>query len=228
MLTTVSRRANTLLLVLLVLMAGTIIAILATRASGGPLDPPGPPASTMHTLDDTAPVWDQKLDSTNGAPAGLPGQTPGGCDSDRFKCVLTYQQCASFCITIWPAVLDRETGLVWQRTPSNATTDRRIAGFVCAVANTGRVSGWRLPTTAELESLRDQSVLTDPQLPAGNPFDMSLTGVFWWTSTIDLAGAGGAPPWFDVASFAPSAQVGSGVQSSLYTSWCVRGPTSDQ
>jgi hypothetical protein len=46
MFTTVSHRVNTLLLVLLVLMAGAIIAILATRASGGPLDPPGPPSAT--------------------------------------------------------------------------------------------------------------------------------------------------------------------------------------
>jgi hypothetical protein len=50
MFTTISNRVNTLLLVLLVLMAGTIIAILATRASGGPLDPPGPPASTQSNL----------------------------------------------------------------------------------------------------------------------------------------------------------------------------------
>lgn len=42
----VANRFHTLLLVLLVLMGGTIIAILATRASGGPLDPPGPPGST--------------------------------------------------------------------------------------------------------------------------------------------------------------------------------------
>lgn len=39
-------RVNTLLLVLLVLMAGAIITMLATRAYGGPLDPPGPPGAT--------------------------------------------------------------------------------------------------------------------------------------------------------------------------------------
>jgi hypothetical protein len=50
MLTSISNRTNTLLLVLLVLMAGTIIAILATRASGGPLDPPGPGASTQSNI----------------------------------------------------------------------------------------------------------------------------------------------------------------------------------
>jgi parallel beta-helix repeat protein len=43
-------RINTFLLMLIVLMAGSIMAILATRASGGPLDPPGAPASTDGVL----------------------------------------------------------------------------------------------------------------------------------------------------------------------------------
>jgi hypothetical protein len=226
MFTTIFKRVNTLLLVLVVLMAGAIIAILATRASGGPLDPPGPPASTMHTLDDTAPVWDQKLNSTNGAPGGVVGQTPAGCDSDRFKCVLTYQQCASFCITVWPAVLDRETGLVCQRTPSTGTLDGRLAAIQCAsYASDGQVAGWRLPTSAEFMSLHDPSVLTDPQLPPGNPFVMSLTFADWWTSTLDFFL--GAAPAFGVASLSGSG-TGSHSPDLLLHYWCVRGPTSNQ
>jgi parallel beta-helix repeat protein len=49
MLNTISNRLNTLLLCLLVLMTGAVIAILATRANGGPLDPTGAPASTGKT-----------------------------------------------------------------------------------------------------------------------------------------------------------------------------------
>jgi hypothetical protein len=56
MLTAISNRVNTLLLVLLVLMAGAIIAILATRASGGPLDPPGAPASTLPQVEPRVPI----------------------------------------------------------------------------------------------------------------------------------------------------------------------------
>jgi hypothetical protein len=62
MFTSISNRFNTLLLMLLVLMAGTIIAILATRASGGPLDPTGPPASTLPQVEPRSPIppvgWD--------------------------------------------------------------------------------------------------------------------------------------------------------------------------
>jgi hypothetical protein len=224
--TSISTRVNTLLLALLVLMAGTIIAIVATRSSAGPLDPPGPPASTMHTLDDSPVVWDQKLNSANGDPGGGVGGTPAGCNSDRFKCVLTYQQCASFCITIWPAVLDRETGLVWERVPSTTTTDWRFAGFTCASANTALVRGWRLPTSAELLSLSDPSVLTDPQLPAGNPFVMGPSAL-WWTSTIDYS-TGAATPLFGDVGFVPPAGAGSVGATLLDRSWCVRGPTSNQ
>ena len=44
--TTITNRFNTLLLLLIALMAAGIITMLATRAYGGPLDPPGAPAST--------------------------------------------------------------------------------------------------------------------------------------------------------------------------------------
>jgi hypothetical protein len=225
MFTTISHRVNTLLLVLLVLMAGAIIAILATRASGGPLDPPGPPASTMHTLDDSPVVWDRKLDSTNGAAGGVVGQTPAGCDSDRFKCIWTYQQCASFCITVWPAVLDRETGLVWQREPNTATATWSSANESCGEVNTGGREGWRLPTLAEFRSLRDATVATDPQLPSGNPFAMTLTSSIWWTSTEDLD----APTSASVAGMIPGAI--DGLWSKISSSpnyWCVRGPTSNR
>jgi Right handed beta helix region len=50
MFASISNRVNTFLLVLIALMGASIIAILATRASAGPLDPPGAPASTQANL----------------------------------------------------------------------------------------------------------------------------------------------------------------------------------
>ena len=59
---TLTSRFNTLLLMLLVLMAASIIAMLARGAIGGPLDPPGAPASTHALVEPRYPVppvnWD--------------------------------------------------------------------------------------------------------------------------------------------------------------------------
>ena len=51
----ITLRLNTLLLVLLVLMGAAIIGMLAMRVEGGPLDPPGAPASSMKTLQEVEP-----------------------------------------------------------------------------------------------------------------------------------------------------------------------------
>ena len=68
---TVFNRVNTLLLVLVVLVGLAIVALLASRASAGPLNPPAAPGSTMHTLGDTPPSWDQLLDASNGSAGGI-------------------------------------------------------------------------------------------------------------------------------------------------------------
>lgn len=51
-----SSRLNTLLLVLLILMAAVTISILANRASAGPLDPPGAPAPTLPQVEPRMPI----------------------------------------------------------------------------------------------------------------------------------------------------------------------------
>lgn len=56
MFASISNRFNTFLLLLLVLMAAAIIAILATRSSAGPLDPPGPPSSTLPLVEPRTPI----------------------------------------------------------------------------------------------------------------------------------------------------------------------------
>jgi Protein of unknown function (DUF1566) len=215
-------RLNTFLLVMLVFMAGAIIAILASRASAGPLDPPGAPASTMHTLGDTPPSWDQVLDSTNGAPGGgPPGSVPAGCNSDRFKCVMVYKTCITFTCTVYPAVLDEETGLVWQRSPDTITTTWGEAVVDCTdIATDGNRGGWRLPTMAELSSLWDGSGKT---LPAGNPFTNVQTapGASYWTST-ELVDA---PTNAFIIGFPAE---GYEAKTNLLYRWCVRGATGDR
>src|SRR5215813_13640594 len=81
------------------------------------------------------------------------------------------------------AVLDRETGLVWQRTPlvpfgSANPQSRSLAINACWSAETGRRKGWCLPRVDELMSLADPSNFAVSPLPAGNPFVGVINGAF--------------------------------------------------
>ena len=68
------------------------------------------------------------------------------------------------------AVLDRETGLVWQRTLDAQALSPGSSADRCLQATTGGRLGWRLPTLPEFASLFDGSPTATPPLPAGHPF----------------------------------------------------------
>ncbi len=79
------------------------------------------------------------------------------------------------------AVLDRETGLVWELSPSTETLAWPNARLFCAQKAVGGRGGWRLPAFTELSSLVDPSI-TDPlvpRLPAGHPFLNVQAGDYW-------------------------------------------------
>ena len=65
-----------------------------------------------------------------------------GVVTDRFcvGIVVSSLDYAGVC-SLW--VLDRETGLVWQRTPSSGTSDWAAARLACRHATTGGRRGWR-------------------------------------------------------------------------------------
>ncbi|RCW71604.1 DUF1566 domain-containing protein [Pseudorhodoferax soli] len=89
------------------------------------------------------------------------------------------------------AVLDRETGLVWERTPSTDRFDQTLPPTLvfggihaeehCLDLRTGGRMGWRLPSAAELASLIDPT-RSAPALPAGHPFDIGTSQSFWTSS----------------------------------------------
>src|SRR5689334_977946 len=90
------------------------------------------------------------------------------------------------------AVLDRETGLVWERTPSTDAVNWVFAQNHCESLRTGNRMGWRLPTLEELHTLADPSAgnvsLHQPFLPVGHPFSI-LAGDFsqpfaYWTAPL--------------------------------------------
>jgi hypothetical protein len=54
------------------------------------------------------------------------------------------------------AVLDKNTGLVWEQTPSSTSAVFQDSTYGCANKNVGGTKGWRLPAIPELAS----SILT--------------------------------------------------------------------
>jgi len=83
------------------------------------------------------------------------------------------------------AVLDKETGLVWERSPSTETKSWPNARLFCAQKAVGGRGGWRLPSFYELASLVDPTVKTagTPRLPGGHPF-LDVQASAYWSSTV--------------------------------------------
>jgi Protein of unknown function (DUF1566) len=80
------------------------------------------------------------------------------------------------------AVLDRETGLVWERQPSNQSYAWPNARLFCAQKSVGGRGGWRLPAFYELASLVDPAVNAGVALPPGNPF-LQVQATEYWSDT---------------------------------------------
>jgi len=81
------------------------------------------------------------------------------------------------------AVLDRETGLVWEQSPSTSPFDWEGAQLHCNQLSKGNRYGWRLPTIQELASLMDPSQ-SNPVLPSGHPFsNVQLQMSKYWSAT---------------------------------------------
>ena len=127
-------------------------------------------------------------------------------------------------LTNWgsAAVLDKETGLVWERSPSSATfkwldtsglTDARTH---CTALITGGRKGWRLPSLPELQSLIDPAH-TGPALPTGHPF-LTVQSANYWSATTNADNSSVA--WFVNFNFG---LVDSTDKTDALRAWCVRG-----
>ena len=157
-----------------IILAAVIIiafALLPCLSFAGSIEPPtnavdqsGNPVPTMKTLDEVLPTWSQKLRADDG---------PNGdsCNSSRFKCVLD-----------GAAVLDKETGLVWDRNLNNNSQLWSSAVYTCNNSSIGGRQGWRLPTVQEIASILDWNV---HGLPNGHPFVLQTqyNPTRWWTAT---------------------------------------------
>jgi hypothetical protein len=81
-------------------------------------------------------------------------------------------------------VLDKETGLIWERSPSATVLKKwNEATIYCYHKAIGNRKGWRLPTVEELLSLVDQTQ-SSPALPNGHPFNDVTTHGYWTATTV--------------------------------------------
>jgi hypothetical protein len=124
------------------------------------------------------------------------------------------------------AVRDNETCLVWEQSPDiigGANSDGRRtwteAQVYCFQSEVGGRGGWRLPTIAELTSLKDTNTL----LPSGPPFSNVQLQGFYWSATTSNGNFSRA--W--LVNFG-TGQVGTGPKNPTPPDpgeyvWCVRG-----
>ena len=81
------------------------------------------------------------------------------------------------------AVLDKETGLVWEKSPQTTAVSSSNVRLTCANKAVGGRKGWRLPSLPELASLVDPSVASPgPTLSSGHPFLNVQSTNYWSTS----------------------------------------------
>ncbi|OQZ04975.1 MAG: hypothetical protein B6D34_00035 [Candidatus Brocadia sp. UTAMX1] len=160
-------------------------------ASKGSLEPTDPPGTTMRRMQEKIQQsWDQKITKA----------------SKRFKVVLD-----------GAGVLDKETGLVWEKSPDTSTIAWPYAVAYAYNKNVGGRGGWRLPTVEELRTLIEPTQ-SNPALPSGHPF-IDVQSDLYWSSTTDV----------NLSSYANGVHFGDGNVSSLdktgtnFYVWCVRG-----
>jgi hypothetical protein len=123
-------------------------------------------------------------------------------------------------LTNWnsAAVLDKETGLVWERSPHITGHIWSAARVQCTARTTGARKGWRLPSVHELASLIDPSVASPgPNLPPGHPF-LTVQSALYWSATT----------YVDDSSIAGLVGFGGGFSATgdrfaAFHAWCVRG-----
>ena len=115
------------------------------------------------------------------------------------------------------AVLDQDTGLLWERSPSTARTDWKAARSSCLNKAIGGQRGWRLPSIVELTSLLDPSVQdSEAMLPAGHPFLNNPAGFYWSVSSDGES----SKAWHLHLS---NGHVHMTSKVSAFKVWCVRG-----
>ena len=115
------------------------------------------------------------------------------------------------------AVLDRETDLLWERSPSGAAFTWFGAQDRCNRLVVGNRMGWRVPTIQELTSILSIGAAPN-NLEPGNPFIAPPTiGQVIWSSTVSATNANNA--WGMNLPGTVGSNFAKGI---LARCWCVR------
>ena len=117
------------------------------------------------------------------------------------------------------AVLDRETGLVWERSPTPVKISWVQGMDRCMKLTVSNRRGWRLPTFQELSSLQDAS--QSLALPVAHPF-VDVQPDFYWSATTTRFAAGELARFVAFFDFGQPFTWGDKQSDEAYV-WCVRG-----
>ena len=196
-----------------------IASVLLGSTLAGTLDPPGPPAPTMATLQQ---IYD-KLRGLGVANVARTGQSVCWDESATvINCAGTGQDGAllkgvfaspRFTDNVNGTVKDNLTGLIWLKdaycfgdtTWTNALSNANtLASPSCGLSDGSLAGNWRLPNIRELQSLLDYGH-ANPPLPVGHPFTGVQPFNYWSSSTFVVfpgyawfAGLGNGGIGFDI------------------------------
>ena len=117
-------------------------------------------------------------------------------------------------------VLDKETNLVWERTPNAApVANWGEAVTHCYQLEVGDRKGWRLPTIEELATLIDMAN-SSPALPSGHPFNIVTPGFYWSATTCIATGCTNHAWRVGIHDGAVGVETKADAD---FRAWCVRG-----
>lgn len=123
------------------------------------------------------------------------------------------------------AILDRKTGLVWERSPSTSNFIHTEAMAHCQNLTTGNRRGWALAHIQELQSLVDLTQ-SNPALPSGHPFKNVVSGKYQ-AYDMGFGGTFGGGTGYFYLDMSNGHTIGTGTNSSGtrgvgFLAWCVR------